>query len=503
MSYNDLLNIEDIFLTKDRLKKHVKYYEKKYINGLHYVYHDRNSNNISICNPNHRTNHLATTYLLKLRNTESINTVRRHAYAIKKLLDFLLVWDIDLKETDLLYLMQGFVSYLRCIETNPVPKFKNGDFFYSTLKKIPLNNSALSCGRVISIGYNKDGFMDSENWSSNSYNAIKSILSASVNYITFLNEKTKEFEDINLKTLPVKKATTKNSLLSGTLGNACVYKTDLDFIMSESGFKKPKVMPFENCVSTDVLNLNEVDMLIDTISKTNHQNRLLFTTLKCFGLRAGEAANLEIDTSDLPELIFIDKGEAIGILKEKLKGDIRFDNKLKKWICYVVPRENENRFDIQTKTGGRAVHLVIPNSNFEEHLLLGIIHRDIVMNNNEISHKKLFIKVSHKDNPGQPITGSTINFRFSYLAEKLKLDSEYDLTSYSPHDIRHFYATHLISQLHYEAFEVSKLLGHASVEITIQRYYHFIDSKTLDDENKKIYEKFKEKEMQINDNDRI
>lgn len=191
----------------------------------------------------------------------------------------------------------------------------------------------------------------------------------------------------------------------------------------------------------------------------------------------------------------MDRSEAINQLKDNLSGDIRYDKKLKKWICDVVPRDEDNRFDVKTKTGGRSIHLVIPNSDFEERLLLGIIHRDIIMNQNNISHNKLFIKVSNQSKGGQPITGSTINSRFSYLAEKLNLQNGYNLTDYSPHDIRHFYATHLITRLNYAVFEVSKLLGHASTETTIQRYYHFIDSKNLDDENKKIYDKFKEKEL--------
>ena len=496
MSYNDLLKIEDIFVTKDRLRAHAKYYLSKDIDGLNYVYHDRESNTIALCLPNNRTNHVATSYLLRLKNKESINTVRRHAYAIKKLLDFLLIWDIDLKEVDLLYLMQGFVSYLRCIETNPVPRFESGDFFYSTLKKIPLNDSALSCGKVVTIGYDKDGFMNSNNWSSNSYGAIKSILSVAILYITFLKEKTKEFENIDLNTLPRKKVNSKHSLLSGTLGSSSYYKVDLDYILNESGFKEPQKKPFENCVGTDVLLLDEVDMLIESIPQTNHQNRLLFTVLKCFGLRAGEAANLEIDTSEIAKnLIYMDKSEAIKQLKENLNGDIRFDKKLKKWICYVVPRDENDRFDTQTKTGGRAVHLVMPNSDFEEHLRLGIIHRNIIMNSNGVRHDKLFIKVSNQGEGGEPITGSTINSRFSYLAEKLNKHSGYDLTDFSPHDIRHFYATHLITNLGYSVFDVSKLLGHANVDTTIQRYYHFIDSKKLDDETKEIYDKFKEKEL--------
>ena len=505
MSYEDLIKVEDIFDTKSKLKAHSKYYIEKDINGLHYVYHDSDTNTISVCHPNHRTHHLATTYLLKLKRTDSINTVRAHAYAIKKFLDFLLIWDIDLKYCDLLYLLEGFVGYLRCIETNPAPKFQRADFFYSTLKKIPLNNSALSCGKIISIAYNNDGFMNSEDWLSNSYNSIRSIVSISIIYITFLQEKTKEFEVIDVNTLPKKRVNTKHSLIGGILGDGYIYKTDLDYILTDSGLKKPKKTPFEDCIYTDVLNLNEVDMLINAIPENNHQNRLLFTVLKCFGLRAGEASNLEIDSSQLPNnLIYKDKDDIIKILKEKLKGDIQFNNKLNKWVCYVNEGDSDGRYDSQSKTGGRIVHLIIPNSNFEQYLYLGLIQRDFIMKTEKITHNKLFIKTSSIEGcRAEPITASTINDRFNYLAKKIKSTTGYDLTSYSPHSIRHFYATHLIANLGYAVFEVSKLLGHSNIDTTIKIYYHFIDSKNLDNESKKIYEKFKEKELCINENSTV
>ncbi|HBF8531497.1 MAG: tyrosine-type recombinase/integrase [Clostridiales bacterium] len=505
MSYEDLIKVEDIFDTKSKLKAHAEYYQKKDIDGLHYVYHDRDTNTIAICHPNHRTHHLATTYLLRIKKRESVNTVRRHAYALKKFLDFQLVWDIDFKKADLLHLLEGFVGYLRCIDIDPAPKFQRADFFYSSLKKIPLNNSALSCGKVISIGYNKDGFMKSENWTSNSYNAIKSIVSVAVSYLTFLQEKTKEFEVIDLNTLPKKRVKTKHSLLSGTLGQGNIYKTDIDYILCDSGFKKPKKVPFGSCVDNDVLSLEEVDMLINAIPENNYQNRLLFTILKCFGLRAGEACNLEIDTSDLPpKFIFMDRGELIEVLKEKLKGDIRFSEKKGKWLCCVNEGDSDGRFDSQSKTGARIVPLVIPNSDFEECLCSAIVQRDIIMAIENVNHNKLFIKTSQKDGVrGEPINGASVNDRFSYLAKKIKNNTGYDLTYFSPHSIRHFYATHLISKLKYPVFDVSKFLGHSTIDITIKTYYHFIDSKRLDNETKKMYEKFKEKEMNINDSSTI
>lgn len=501
MSYNNLIALENIFDDKEKLIGHSKYYKSLEINGLHYVYYDRDSNTIAICHPNHRTHHLATTYIIKGKNKKSINTIKGEAYAIKKFLDFLMIWDINLNECDILYVLFGFVSYLRCIPEKVGNNFERSDFLLSNLKKIPLNESANSAGKVLSIGYNKDGFMKAEKWKSNSYNAISKIVSKVISYITFLQEKTKEFEGINLNLLPRKKVNTKYSLEGGTLGDGCIYKIDIDYILTESGFKKPKSTSFTGSVDvSNVLRLDEVDKLIDTIPSNNYQNKLLFTILKCFGLREGEACSLHIDTSKLnPRFMYMDKNDAINELKENLKGDIEFSKTLEKWVCYVRDDDGDTRFDTQSKTGNRIVSLCIPNSNFEEHLLYGLIQRDIILTDKDITHDLLLIVVSDRNgNKGKPLTGSDVYDRYRSLAKRLYNNTGYDLRTYCPHSIRHFYATHMITNLGYSVFEVSKLLGHASVETTIKTYFHFINPNKLDDATKSMYDKYKEKEEKLN-----
>lgn len=500
MSYNDLIEIENKSNDKEKLISHAKYYKSLDINGLHYVYYDKESNTIAICHPNHRTHHLATTYLIRDKKKKSINTIKANAYAIKKFLDFLMIWDININECDLLHLLFGFVSYLRCIPSKASNNFERSDFLLSTLKKIPLNESAQSSGKVLSLGYNKDGFMETQKWKSNSYDAIKNIVSKTIGYITFLQEKTKEFEAINLDLLPHKKVNTKHSLESGTLGEGHIYKIDIDYILIESGFKKPRSRPFANSIDSDVLNLDEVDKLLDNIPENNYQNKLLFTILKCFGLREGEACSLHVDTSKLhPRYMYMDKNNAINELKENLKGDIEFSKKLGKWVCYVRDDDEDTRFDTKSKTGNRAVPLFIPNSNFEEYLLYGLIQRDILMTDKGITHDLLLIKVSDRHgNKGQPLTGTDVYDRYSSLANRLYKNTGCDLREYHPHSIRHFYATHMITNLKYSVFEVSKLLGHGSIETTIKVYFHFITRGKLDDETKAIYDKYKEKEEKIN-----
>ena len=90
----------------------------------------------------------------------------------------------------------------------------------------------------------------------------------------------------------------------------------------------------------------------------------------------------------------------------------------------------------------------------------------------------------------------SIRKRFSDLAKKLKKDTGIDLTRFSPHEIRHFYATHLITEGKHSIYDISKFLGHSEVKVTIERYYHFIKVKTLENSGEEealnIYNKFKE-----------
>lgn len=491
MSYQDLYKIENIQDKNKRLVEYAKHYQKVKINGLHYVNFDKNTSTISISRPNHRTHHLATSFLIKQKDGSSINTIRTYASSLKKFLDFLLIWDIDLIESDLMVVISGFISYLRCIDTNSSPAFSKTMIYYSTLTEIPLNESASSCGKVIKLGYDSNGFMKADSWSStSSYQTIKDTVTDTIKYLKFLNEKTKQYQSINYSDIPTK-AVTSTSMLSGTLGSGKYQHPDIDYLLSFAGFKKQGTS--RNSISNMmVLNIDEINNLISAIPSSNYRDKLLFYILKYFGLREGEAAALQVDISNLsPDFIFKDKEIAKTELREKLKGDIVYNPKLNKWTC-CVSENNSDRFDKQAKTGSRIVPLLFPKDTFEDALLYGLIQRTLIMKQTKQNHNFLLINVSNKDNRGSSISGTTVYDRFMSIVKRLEKSKGIDLKDYSPHSMRHFFATYLIKSKKYSILDVSKYLGHSGEETTVKTYYHYIDSEDVkDDETKKLLEKLK------------
>lgn len=506
MSYKNLIEFEDIVDSKKRLVSYSKHYIKLNINGLHYVNFHKETGTISISHPNHRTHHLATSFLLRDKELKSINTIRGYAYNLKLFLDFLMIWDIDLLECDLMYLLTAFSSYLMCTEEDPCPKrFTSTSYFYSTLKKIPLNDSTIGSGKVARIGFNSQGFKESKDWHCRSYNSSKVILSTAIKYLTFLREKTYQYKDLKLNELPMIAVKAKHSIEAGTLGDGTVNRVNINYLLKQAGYHINPHEEYLNRSITDVMLMKEGNALINSIPSSSYQNRLLFTILKCFGLRRGEACNIKVDTSKLsPNLMYLDKDDAIKDLKQNLKGDIEFinlsdedENEAKRWVCHVTKSDSIN-YDTQSKTGARTVPLVLSVGEFEEALLYGLIDRKIIMSSSKKKHNYLLVcRGNVSETRGNPITGSAISKRFSDLTSKLKKDTGLDLTRFSPHDFRHCYATFLIASKKYAIFDVSKLLGHKNIETTIQRYYHFIKSDLLEDagdEVLKIYNKYKEME---------
>ena len=78
------------------------------------------------------------------------------------------------------------------------------------------------------------------------------------------------------------------------------------------------------------------------------------------------------------------------------------------------------------------------------------------------------------------------------IVKRLEKSKGIDLKDYSPHSMRHFFATYLIKSKKYSILDVSKYLGHSGEETTVKTYYHYIDSEDVkDDETKKLLEKLK------------
>lgn len=438
---------------------------------------DSKTNTISISHPNHRTHHLGTCFILELKRLNKINYVRKQAYNLKKFLDFISIWEIDLLECDLLIVLASFTDHLRCIEHSPVPPFTPSSHYYSSIKTLPLNNAASSLGKVIKLGYSQIGLPEKIDWSTIQYGSMKEIVSTAVKYIIYLHDKTLRYQALSLNQLPTK-AKKSNSMLSGTLGYKTVELIDIEYILAISNLSPPK---YNKKFKSDlmVLQLHQINSLISIIPPSDYQNKLLFTVLKVFGLRRGEAINLKVDVSKLnPKFIYLDNYNATEDLKQNLSGDLEYNNILKKWVCHVTP-SNSVLYDRQTKTGSRSIPLVFSENEFVDTLIYGIKERFILMNNHKFKHEYLFVS-KHCVDRGRPISGSTVADRFNKFANTLYNQTQQDLREYSPHSIRHFFATYLIRVKKHSISDVSKWLGHSSEDITRETYFHYIDAEATD-----------------------
>lgn len=478
ISYVDLYSIANINNTEARLIKYSSYYKDKKIKGMHYVNFDKSTNTLSISNPNHRTHHLATSFVVAIRDLSKVNSARKKAYELKKFLDFLSIWEIDLLECDLLVLILSFIDYLKCIAPSPAPKFTNAALFYSSLESIPLNRVAATSGRVISITPNNLLQQKNKKWEDLEPQSIYDIVATSIQYITYLSEKASTYKTLPLNQLPHKKAKSR-SMLAGTLSPLRVETVDIEYLLAQSGIKLTHRSSKIRANHLLVMTLNEVNQLINIIHPSDYQNKLLFITLKLFGMRAGEAADLLVDTHNLSKnFLFLDDRQALEDLKQNISGDLEYNKILKQWVFHIS-EPSTDRYDMQAKTGLRSIPLVYSEKEFEQALIYGIKERFILINYLAPKDRHDYLFVSKRNGEkGSNITGSTINNRFETLAKKLYEQSHIDLRKYSPHSLRHFYATYLIREKGYRIDDVSKWLGHSSVEMTRSTYFHYLPSQT-------------------------
>ncbi|WP_160670505.1 site-specific integrase [Clostridium sp. C8-1-8] len=469
MSYKDLLKISNIIDHKVRLITFAKHYKSIKLDGLYYVNFITSSNTLSISHPDHRTHHEATAYLLFKKSYNSINTAKNQAHHLKKFLDYLLIWDLDILQDDLLVILLGFIDYLRNIEANNSSYTKS--IRWATVTEVPLHQQAYTYGQISKIAFSKDGFMDQKTWNELSYESILQAVSASIQFINFLKERTTYYKDLCITSLPVK-ARYKESMLSGTLGKNLITIIDIKSMLDSVGLKPIKDKK-SLILEQKVFTVNQADTFINFIPQQHHQNRLLFHILKFFGLRAAEAANLMIDTSSLPtNLLFMEHFKAREFIKNNLKGDIEYSNHINKWVCYVVERDNQD-YRSQHKSGSREVPFLFSEELFLDLLLNALKEREVLIRYTKKKHSFLFVSRQNQ-NKGNPITGQTIRKRYTHYADKLHKEYNIDLKNFSPHSFRHFFATYLIRVRKEDLSDVSRWLGHSSIEITRKVYSHYI-----------------------------
>jgi integrase len=477
MGFREFFAITDILDNDKRLKSFAEYYKNRKVNGLHYVNFYPDQNIICVCNPDHSTHHEATSFLLSCKNEGfSPNAFRNYGYHLKRFLDFLMLWDMDITDGDLLFILTGFVDYLRVIETKGSYDYPLPDkaIEWSFLTYVPLHQEARTIGKVSEIEINKFGARKKSEWGQYPSSYLSQILSAVIGYILFLHQRTNQYRYIVITDLPVKPKY-KDTFLSGTLGKIKVSMFDNQSILNKVGVKAKgsgrKYEPLKERIPT----VTEMNLFFSSLPPKARQNRLLFHVLKCFGLRESEAANLMIDSSTLPQnLLRMDIFEAIKYLKQHLQGDIAFNTSINKWVCSV-----ENRNDSQThyqarnkSTIDRAIPLFFSQEEFSMLFLDALKERELVMKRFNVNHDYIFISRAPA-RVGRQIRGATVYSKLKNILSHC-IDNESPLQKMTPHTFRHYYATYSLRILKHEVEDVQRYLGHQDKEITLSIYTHHL-----------------------------
>ncbi|MGR5952581.1 hypothetical protein ACT7DP_08140 [Bacillus paranthracis] len=196
MDYATLKDISNILDKVVQLKEYANIYSFTEINGLHYVdfigraegKENTTHNVIHIYTASHKLHYYGTCFLLKQKyNDTPINTISRQAHQLRRFLDFLEFWNIDLLEVDTFTVVVSFVSYLRLLKS--LRATPNQALKWSLLKKVPLHERAKHFGKVSSIGLNFEGIMVQDRFEDLSHNTIRGIVETACKYLDFLKKK--------------------------------------------------------------------------------------------------------------------------------------------------------------------------------------------------------------------------------------------------------------------------------------------------------------------------
>jgi integrase len=473
MSYKELVDIAGLYRTEDVVKKLSKAYLEKELNGFNYFEYKALINTTAIITPLQEVHHEGTAFLLELRASATpINTVLSVGNELKKFLDFLLIWAIDLLDVNVnvKLIMIGFINHLRVLD---IYKPKTA-IQWSFLTKVPMHRLAKNNGKIMPIGYDKDDFMNVQSFEAYSIKSIESTVSTALYYINFLIKRTNRYKDISMSEIP-KKQRKQETMLSGTMGITYDVVFNVRALLGLAGLDVRSIDHTIRPLEEEVFLPEEVDLFMKAIEDDDAQNILLYNMLKCFGLRRAELANVMIDSSTIPKNFYDwDFNDALDYLKMNLSGDIEFSTQFGYWVCKVRDRGNTHR-DKQNKTKNRDIRLLrsfMSSDEFASMLVAYLQVRQFEMRLRGVKdHNYLLISVSNRSY-GQPITGSTILTRYKSIIKKSPHKDR--LKKFTPHTFRHFFATYLIRVKKMDINDVSELLGHKDVATTRMIYLHYL-----------------------------
>lgn len=507
MSYENLLHLSQLGNEQARLVAFARYYKGLQIKGMHYTHKVDKHEVIAINRPDHQTHHEATTYLMNQQHhlKMRMKTVEGHARNLKKFLDFLLLWNLE-EELPLIHnipvsqgspypievILLGYADYLRCIPNGhkPFTKLKSSmhAIHWAMLTQVPLNALAVAEGKVSPVMSGKHNELKKGSWCEFPSGALAPIIHTACEYLQFLRDRTKRFENLPIEQIPRKEIREKDSLISGITGGRIKIVFDVAYLARDSGTVGPSGGSSKMAtpiLRSEVFKEREADAFFDLFQPyEDAQDRLLFGVLRYFGLRPGEAANLRISPESIPTDL-TNYHSARELIKRQIGGNLQFIHEKGLQGNWVIDT------GWKTKSSRRLVPLIshactdpftggelrFPTQDeFTEWLYWAILQRrELLAASKEADHGFLFVSQSNNSR-GKQLSEKGVYSKYQRLAEKLFMQSsgQVDLRSYYPHTFRHLFATTLLLRYRRSIEEISRWLGHSSVAVTRNTYIHWI-----------------------------
>ncbi|NRF94846.1 site-specific integrase [Paenibacillus frigoriresistens] len=519
MGYKELLEIAKLMTETVRLIAFARFYKTQKIDGLHYIHQVDGSNAIAISRPDQTTHHEATSFLMSQiwDKKSQIKTVEGHARNLKKFLDFLMFWKLEdeIESIHLIPVKSGgtfplevillsFADYLRCIPNGYKPfseiRGSSHSIQWSMLKFIPLNNHAMAEGKLMPVVRSALNELKKADWSEYPPGALGPIIYTACAYLEFLRDRTKRYENLPIEQIPRKEVRENYSLISGTAGSRVRIIFDVDNIARDSVTDGPSGgnsrlgTPLHRSEVINEADANSFIALLDPYEDA--QDLLLFSILRYFGLRPGEASYIQIEPSTIPANLDMYHSAREGLTKSLL-GKIKYIQEgglHGNWVIDTgwktkasqreVPLINHKAVDPYS---GEKIQFPTQDE-FTDLLYWALVQRrDLMSQYSGKDHGYLFVSASNNSR-GKPLSEKGVYSKFNNLANKLFIHSQglVDARSFYPHTFRHLFATSLSLRYRRPIGEISKWLGHSSVTITQNTYIHWIPEPNTDSEKGEV-----------------
>ncbi|GAA0347459.1 hypothetical protein GCM10008967_42290 [Bacillus carboniphilus] len=473
MTYGTFKSINRIMDNKVRINHLTDYLYNKKINGLHYLDFLPDENLFCLVQPNQRTEHFSTSYLIELNNSSaSPNTIRAIGNDIQRFLDYLMIFEIPLESVeDLSELLIGFIDYLSVIAVKRIKVRRSIE--WSLLDFIPLNTTN---EEISKIEPNEFGKKEVSSYGRISDSLMYRTVSNVLGYLSFLKQRTVKFSELKMITLPIKATTQKSTNSSTVKGKKKIIHYDIKYLFDKAGIKlkisnKRKVTPFKGTIPT----VEEIQRILEYTNEVSVINKLLVHTLVGFGIRGGELSNIRIiDSNIAPNFLSMNYHDAMSKIKEIRLGDLYFNHSIEKWVCEIEDDDtSETHFKSRHKTGSREIPYAFAQEEFTAILYAAIRERILLMRANQTKeHGYLFIS---KKNKCKPMNNGTVYQIIKNLTRQLFKKTNLNLTWMYPHSFRHYFATYLLRIKKTSLDDVSRMLGHSDTETTRITYIHYLE----------------------------